>query len=74
MINCGETVSDGCVRLCVADAKWIYDNCPIGTTVKVYDGDLPSGVTKPSAQKIPANSPNKGWDPTDPDPKNPWNS
>ena len=56
----------------VSDVKWIYDNCPIGTTVKVYDGNLPDGVTKPSAQKLPADSPNKGWDPTDPDKNNPW--
>ena len=68
----GSGASAGCVRMKVSDVKWIYDNCPIGTTVKVYDGNLPDGVTKPSAQKLPADSPNKGWDPTDPDPGNPW--
>ena len=56
----------------VRDAKWIYDNIANGTTVKIYDGSLPSGVTKPSATKISSSSPNKGWDPTDPDPNNPW--
>ncbi len=69
----GTKASAGCVRMNVRDVKWIYDNCPVGTKVKIYDGDIPKGITKPTAQKIPANSPNKGWDPTDPDPKNPWN-
>ena len=68
----GTDASKGCVRLSVRDVKWIYDNCPRGTTVKIYDGNLPSGVSKPSSIKIDENSPNKGWDPTDPDKKNPW--
>lgn len=69
----GSKVSMGCIRLTVRDAKWIYDNCPTGTMVKIYDGDLPSGVEKPTAQKISADDPNRGWDPTDPNPNNPWN-
>ena len=69
----GEGASAGCVRLAVVDAKWIYDNIPAGTTVKIYDADdLPSGVIKPTATKIDENSPNRGWDPTDPSPENPW--
>ena len=40
---------------------------------KIYDGTLPKGVSKPTAPKIDGTSPNKGWDPTDPDPNNPWN-
>ena len=31
----GTKASHGCVRLSVDDAKWIYTNCPAGTTVKV---------------------------------------
>ena len=31
----GRAESHGCVRLTVSDAKWIYDNCPMGTTVVV---------------------------------------
>ena len=58
--------------MAVRDVKWIYDNIASGTTVKIYDGSLPSGVSKPSAIKIPSDSPNRGWDPTDPDPNNPW--
>ncbi len=68
----GTGASKGCIRMTVKDVKWIYDNCPKGTTVKIYDGNLPSGVSKPNAQKISADSPNKGWDPTDPDKNNPW--
>ena len=69
----GNGASAGCVRLAAADAKWIYDNIGHGTTVKIYDSDtLPVGVVKPTAMKIDENSQNRGWDPTDPDPANPW--
>lgn len=69
----GSAASLGCVRLTVTDAKWIYDNCVSGTSVKIYDSDtLKNGVVKPSAQKISPSSNNKGWDPTDPDINNPW--
>ena len=33
--NLGRRASHGCVRLKVDDAKWIYNNCPAGTTVTV---------------------------------------
>lgn len=33
--NLGRKASHGCVRLQVEDAKWIYDNCPVGTTVVI---------------------------------------
>lgn len=32
----GSKASHGCVRLSVEDAKWIYNNCPAGTTIVVY--------------------------------------
>ena len=69
----GSPASLGCVRMTVRDVKWLYENCPSGMTVKIYDGELPTGVSKPSAPKIDGTSPNKGWDPTDPDVNNPWN-
>lgn len=33
----GHRASHGCIRLKVEDAKWIYDNCPEGTTVVVQE-------------------------------------
>lgn len=32
----GLHVSNGCVRLNINNAKWIYGNIPRGTTVRVY--------------------------------------
>ncbi|MFV0342840.1 MAG: L,D-transpeptidase family protein [Anaerocolumna sp.] len=65
----GTTASHGCVRLTVADAKWIYDNCPIGTTVEIYNSKDPGPLGKPEAVKLPAGT---GWDPTDPSTSNPF--
>ena len=65
----GTTASHGCVRLNVADAKWIYDNCSTGTKVIIYEDKNPGPLGKPDSIKIPSNC---GWDPTDPDPKNPY--
>ena len=71
----GSLASAGCIRLAVIDAKWIYDNIPSGTKVEIYESDtLPDGVVKPSAKKIDVNSEYRGWDPTDPDPENPWHN
>ena len=67
----GTICSHGCVRLTVADAKWIFDNCRLGTSVYIHNSDwMP--VAKPTAQKIPYSGVLSGWDPTDPDPRNPW--
>ena len=33
----GRRASHGCIRLRVEDAKWIYDNCPQGTTVVIQN-------------------------------------
>ena len=68
----GEAASMGCVRLCVADAKWIYDNCEIGTVVEVYESEDPGPLGEPEPIRIDLESPNRGWDPTDPDQNNPW--
>lgn len=71
----GTAASMGCIRLCVRDVKWIYDNCPLGTEVELYDDpDDPGPLGKPVPITIDLTSPNRGWDPTDPDPANPWNS
>lgn len=69
----GSRVSMGCVRLTVADAKWIYDNCTIGTEVEFYSSSNPGPLGKPSARKISDAPKNvRGWDPTDPNKHNPW--
>ena len=71
----GETASMGCIRLCVADVKWIYDNCPSGTKVRMFKSNEAMPLPKPEAIKIDVKDIQKrGWDPTDPDINNPWNS
>lgn len=67
----GTAASAGCIRLTVEDAKWIHDNCPVGTTVTIYDGNEKAPLGKPAAITLPTNT---GWDPTDPSSSNPWNS
>lgn len=58
----GTTASHGCVRLNVADAKWIYDNMPSGTPVEIYNSKDPGPLGKPVAIKIPGYT---SYDPTD---------
>ena len=72
----GEPASLGCVRLQVADAKWIYDNCAWGTYVTIYDGTVPGALGKPDrlVDYVPGDHPNSGWDPTDPRTNNPWHA
>ena len=63
----------GCIRLTVEAAKWIYDNCPVGTTVEMYHGDVEEPLQPETVQKINVNDTVKrGWDPTDPVEENPW--
>ena len=58
----------------VCDVKWIYDNCDIGTRVIIYDdAEDPGPMGKPGTiYTDPADETLRGWDPTDPDPANPW--
>ena len=58
----GSPASHGCVRLCVRDAKWIYDNCQLGMQVIIND-NMYQPFDKPATIKIPAG---QNWDPTDP--------
>ena len=68
----GTTASHGCVRLMVADAKWIYDNVPSGSSVIIYNSSNPGPLGKPKAVKISGST---GWDPSDVwSSGNPWNS
>jgi lipoprotein-anchoring transpeptidase ErfK/SrfK len=66
----GSAASMGCVRLAVADAKWIYDNCEYETVVDIFDDeDFDGPLGKPQPIKIPLNS---GYDPTDDTKNNPF--
>jgi lipoprotein-anchoring transpeptidase ErfK/SrfK len=71
----GTAASLGCIRLCVRDVKWIYDNCPSGTPVILYDDvENPGPLGKPEPVHIDTSDERRGWDPTDPDSENPWNA
>ena len=67
LMSLGKPASAGCIRLCIADAKWIYYNVPVGSTVIISDNE-PMPLGKPTVVKMPKNS--VGADPTD-DFKNP---
>lgn len=57
------------IRMTAADAKWIYNNCKVGTKIKIGNEDtLP--MKRSAFKRI---SVVYGWDPTDPSTKNPWN-
>lgn len=69
----GQQASSGCVRESVIDSLWIYENCKLGTPVIVYDDpDDPGPFGELHTVIISEDSPYRGWDPTDPDPENPW--
>lgn len=68
----GTQASAGCIRLTVEDAKWIYDNCPAGTTVKIVgDGKEPLQPEQPKKIDV-TDTLRRGWDPTDHRAENPW--
>lgn len=73
----GTPASGGCVRLRCIDAYWVYMNCAVGDTIIITDD---SG---PDAPEIPAliyeepymdSDHEYGWDPSDPDPDNPYHA
>ncbi|MBD9219942.1 MAG: murein L,D-transpeptidase, partial [Clostridiales bacterium] len=69
----GTVASMGCIRLTVKDVKWIYDNCPEGTVVRMYASSKKEPLEKPIPINIDVdNEELRGWDPTDPDENNPW--
>lgn len=62
----GRAASHGCVRMATIDVKWVYDNCKRGTKVKIArDVRAPKGKPKRIGKVV------RGWDPTDPDKRNP---
>lgn len=70
----GSPASAGCIRLCFRDSKWIYDNCPTGTFVKVVNSYAPKGIVTETIVPRINDSAHKGWDPTDTDENNPYNN
>ena len=68
----GSSVSAGCVRLSVIDAKWIYDNCGEMTYVEIFESDYIGPLGKPVAAVISSGGSVGNWDPTDPDRENPY--
>lgn len=59
----GATPSHGCIRYTTEDAKWIYDHCALGTTVNVYNSDVPGPFDRPAIQKMIPET--QTYDPTD---------
>ena len=59
----GSPNSTGNVCLSVADAKWIYENCPSGMQVTVYDSSDPGPLGRGTVVTI--DDANQNWDPTD---------
>ena len=66
----GVADSGGCIRLTVENAKWINENCKAGTTVHITENKKNPSLTQALKEQVPKLD-SSGWDPTDPDPKNP---
>lgn len=59
----GSQASEGCIRLGMSDAYWLYNNVPRGSAVVVYESSYPGPLGKPVGIKIPSS---QKYDPTDP--------
>lgn len=61
----GTPASAGCIRMTVADAKWIYDYASAGSTVKIVTGNTkkPGPLGKAKTIKVQGSI---NYDPTDP--------
>lgn len=60
----GVARSAGCVRFKAGDAKWIYDNCALGSTVQIYNSPVPGPYDRPAIEWIIPMT--QKYDPTDP--------
>ena len=64
----GNPASHGCIRVCVADAKWVYYNCN-GATIRIFDGKYNKNETFKGPLGRKPITPLRGsgnFDPTDP--------
>ncbi|MDO4493630.1 MAG: L,D-transpeptidase [Clostridia bacterium] len=70
----GTPASDGCIRLCAADAKWVHDNTDRSTVVVLTEDNGPEPPAVPALIKEAPymTAEGYGWDPTDPNPDNPY--
>ena len=66
----GSPASSGCIRMRTVDAKWLYDNCELGTYVQIIDGGE-SIASIPTSIKYTELPSGVSWDPTDPTEGNP---
>ncbi|MCH5268315.1 MAG: L,D-transpeptidase family protein [Lachnospiraceae bacterium] len=60
----GSPASAGCIRMAVADAKWLYDYIPTGTKVKIVKGNTKKPGPLGKMKMIKSYGVN--YDPTDP--------
>ena len=66
----GSNVSQGCVRMMASDVRWIFRNCAMNTPVRVIDSESTADpLGTPPTVKL---NNDLGWDPTDPNKKNPY--
>jgi len=56
----GTAHTGGCLRMVTEAAKFIYENCPVGTTLEIVNGS-PRGTTSPAVPPMVK----YGYDPTD---------
>jgi len=68
----GTRASAGCIRLQVANAKWIYDHTDRIEAIEFYSDPIPGPLGKPELEPISDNRSFRDWDPTDPNPENIW--
>ncbi len=72
----GSPASLGCIRVSVINARWLCENVGQGSKIVIYsdeDDNGPFGL--PAVYFIPETvTEARGWDPTDPDPENPWHT
>ena len=67
-LRLGNPASHGCIRACVADAKWVWDNCN-GSKIHIFDGTYTSNEALKGPLGRKALTPlrgSKNFDPTDP--------
>lgn len=65
-----HTASNGCIRLCLRDAKYLSDNIHRGMPCYIFESS--EGIELPEAPSLPPANLNNRWDPTDTDPLSPY--